>query len=148
MSSEPFWLKKSLDDLSDAEWESLCDGCGRCCMQKLQDADEGDVYFTDVACRLLDRDSCQCSDYGNRFKRVEDCVSLRPLDEQKISWLPPSCAYRRLALGQGLASWHPLVSGDPQTIVTAGISMDGRCRAENEVPVHELPAHIIEWQDL
>ena len=116
-------------------------------MQKLEDADEGDVYFTDVACRLLDRDSCRCNDYSNRFKQVEDCVSLRPLTEQKIGWLPPSCAYRRLALGQGLASWHPLISGDPQTVVAAGISMTGQCKAENEVPVHELPAHIIEWQD-
>lgn len=147
MSSEPFWQQKALHDLSDEEWESLCDGCGRCCMQKLEDADEGDVYFTNVACRMLDRDNCQCSDYPNRFKHVEDCISLRPLTEQKIAWLPPSCAYKRLALGQGLAEWHPLVSGDPQTVIAAGISMSKQCKAENEVPIHELPEHIIEWHD-
>jgi uncharacterized cysteine cluster protein YcgN (CxxCxxCC family) len=146
MTARAFWEAKSLDELSDQEWEALCDGCGRCCLQKLEDADSGDVYFTDVACRLLDRESCRCTDYASRLSQVEDCLSLRPLTQQKIDWLPGSCAYKRLALGEGLAAWHPLISGDPQTVIAAGISVAGQCAAENEVPVHELPMHIIEWR--
>ena len=100
----------------------LCDGCGRCCLHKLRDDDTGALSFTNVACRLLDLHSCQCSDYAHRRRRVPDCVSLTPAEVRAIDWLPPSCAYRRLAEGKDLAWWHPLVSGDPETVHTAGIS--------------------------
>ncbi len=144
---DPFWLHTPLNELSDEQWESLCDGCGRCCLQKLEDTDTGDLHFTDVACRMLDHATCRCSDYANRFAHVEDCLSLRPLTQQIIEWLPKSCAYRRIALGEGLADWHPLVSGDPQSVKNAGISIAGRCVAEEAVPVHELPYHVVSWKD-
>ena len=145
MSDQPFWETKTLDDMSDAEWESLCDGCGRCCLQKLQDEDTDEVHFTDIACKLLDTDSCRCSNYKNRFKEVPDCLSVRPLSEEKISWLPSTCAYRRLASGQELASWHPLISGNALSVVQAGISVSGRCVSETTVPLVEWPSHLITW---
>ena len=111
-----FWETTSLNDMTDAQWESLCDGCGRCCLQKLEDEDSGEVHFTRVSCKLLDTDSCRCTNYSKRFSHVPDCLSLRPLTEEKISWLPDSCAYAKLSLGKPLESWHPLISGDPESV--------------------------------
>jgi uncharacterized cysteine cluster protein YcgN (CxxCxxCC family) len=145
MTDQPFWETKTIDVMSDSEWESLCDGCGRCCLQKLQDEDTDEVHYTDIACKLLDTDSCRCSNYKNRFDEVPDCLSVRPLNEEKISWLPSSCAYRRLASGQKLASWHPLISGNPLSVVQAGISVSGRCVPETTVPLIEWPSHLITW---
>ena len=142
-----FWQEKSLDELSDAEWELLCDGCGRCCLQKLEDEDSGEVRYTSVACELLDGNTCRCKDYGNRFQRVTDCLSVRPLTAQKIAWLPKSCAYRRLAEGRSLAQWHPLISGDPDTVRQAGISVAGYSVPESEVPLAEYHHHVINWVD-
>ncbi len=122
----PFWKTKTLEQMSHDEWESLCDGCGRCCLHKLRDDDTGALSFTNVACRLLDLHSCQCSDYAHRRRKVPDCVALTPAEVRAIDWLPPSCAYRRLAEGKDLAWWHPLVSGDPDTVHEAGISVRGR----------------------
>jgi len=140
-----YWERKSLEEMNEREWESLCDGCGRCCLQKLEDEESGDIHFTRVACRLLDTESCRCTDYAARFRRVDDCLSVRPLDAQKISWLPPSCAYRRLAEGRGLADWHPLLSGDPQSVRQAGISAAGRVVSEEAVPVYAIVEHIVQW---
>lgn len=143
----PFWETKLLEDMSDGEWESLCDGCGRCCLQKLEDEDTGHIEFTRVSCRLLDSHSCRCTDYSNRFQKVSDCLSIKPLTKQKINWLPDSCAYRKLSLGQPLESWHPLISGYPQSVKEAGISVAGQCISETEVPVSEYIYHLIQWEN-
>lgn len=142
-----FWEERSLEELSDVEWESLCDGCGRCCLQKLEDEDTGEVHFTDVACRLLDTAKCRCRHYSTRFKHVEDCLSIRPLTAQKLAWLPESCAYRRLAEGRPLATWHPLISGRASSVQEAGVGVAGRCVSEIDVQVHEMMEHIIVWED-
>ena len=142
-----FWEEKSLDELSDQEWESLCDGCGRCCLQKLEDEDSGEIRYTKVACDLLDGNTCRCTDYPHRFERIADCLSVRPLTAQKINWLPKSCAYRRLAEGRALAPWHPLLSGDPDTVRQAGISVAGLSVPENKVALAEYHLHVINWVD-
>ncbi len=144
-SPVPFWERKSLEQMDSDEWESLCDGCGRCCLHKLEDADSGEVFYTNVACRMFDADSCQCRDYQNRTKHVEDCVVLKPGQTDGLTWLPQSCAYRRLADGKGLEWWHPLVSGDPATVMQAGISVRGRTVAEELVGEDQLQEHIVRW---
>ncbi len=142
-----FWEDKRLDEMSPEEWEALCDGCGRCCLIKLEDEDTNQILTSDVRCRLLDGVSCRCTDYANRKNRVPDCIKLDPDNVRVISWIPKTCAYRRLAEGRGLAWWHPLVSGDPQTVIDAGISVSGRTVAEDEVPENEWENHIADWPD-
>lgn len=145
-AGEPFWKTKRLDDMSQAEWESLCDGCGRCCLHKLIQEDgteHGHLLHTNVACRLLDLHSCACSKYPTRRQHVPDCVSLTPAALREINWLPPTCAYRRLEEGRDLLWWHPLVSGDPETVHTAGVSVRGRAISEREAG--PLEHHIVEW---
>ena len=139
----PFWKTKRLDEMTREEWESLCDGCGRCCLHKLRHDDTGALSFTNVACRLLDLTTCRCGDYVHRRRRVPDCVNLTPQVVAGIDWLPPSCAYRRLNEGRDLAWWHPLVSGDPETVHRAGISVQGRAVGEREAG--PLEHHIVEW---
>ena len=140
-----FWDDKSLEEMSVAEWEALCDGCGRCCLMKLEDEDTGEIYNSDVRCRLLNGDTCKCSDYKNRQSKVKDCIKLTPQNVTEIDWIPKSCAYRRIAEGRGLAWWHPLVSGDARTVVEAGISVSGRVIAETEVAEEDLVDFMIEW---
>ena len=130
---QPFWERKKLAELTAEEWESLCDGCGRCCLKKLQDEATGKVAYTDVACKLLDRDRCRCTSYRRRHQLVPDCVALSPSDARTFDWLPTTCAYRKLAAGKPLDWWHPLVSGDPATVHRAGISVRGRALAEHDV---------------
>ncbi len=120
---KPFWQVKSLEDMSLDEREALCDGCSRCCLQKLEDEDSGQTFFTRVACHLLDADSCRCKDYDNRFDRVTDCTQIYPLTKEKLNWLPSSCAYLKIAKGQALAEWHHLISGDRNTVHLANISI-------------------------
>jgi len=149
MSSDemPFWRRKSLLEMTNSEWESLCDGCGRCCLVKLEDADDpARTYFTDVGCRLLNGETCRCRDYAHRTEKVKDCVRLTPRNVKRIVWLPPTCAYRRLADGHDLYWWHPLVSGDPETVHQAGISVRGRVGAhEDEIAEDELENRIVSW---
>jgi uncharacterized cysteine cluster protein YcgN (CxxCxxCC family) len=142
---QPFWQRKTLTELTDEEWESLCDGCGRCCLKKLQDEDTGKVAYTDVVCKLLDGDRCRCRRYARRHELVPDCVALRAGDDQTFAWLPTTCAYRQLAAGKPLEWWHPLVSGDPDTVHRAGISVRGRTLREADVPADELDTRIIHW---
>jgi uncharacterized protein len=144
--TEPFWRTTSLDEMSDAQWESLCDGCGRCCLVKLEDEDDGEIYVTDIACKLLDHDTCRCRDYGDRHAQVPDCIKLDPAAARGLSWLPPSCAYRLVAEAKDLYWWHPLVSGDPDSIHVAGISVRGRIGAtEDKIPLEEYPFYIVQW---
>ena len=140
-----FWEDKPLAEMSSQEWEALCDGCGRCCLHKLEDEDTAEIFYTRVACRLLDLDSCRCNHYAERLQHVPDCVVVRPDNLDELSWLPRSCAYRRLYEGRGLAKWHPLVSGDPGSVHRAGISVRGRVVPESAVDDADLETHIIKW---
>lgn len=142
----PFWRVKRLEDMSVPEWESLCDGCARCCLVKLEDDDTGDIHYTDLGCTLLDGKACRCRDYANRQQKVADCVKLTPNAVRTLSWLPVTCAYRLVAEGRDLAWWHPLVSGSPDSVHEAGISVRGRVAAnEDDLPIEDWPDHIVKW---
>lgn len=130
MDEAPYWRTKPLEAMSREEWEALCDGCARCCLLKLEDSDTGEVAYTDIACRLLDHGSCRCTRYRRRTRLVPDCVDLTPEKVRRLGWLPSTCAYRLVAEGRDLAWWHPLVSGDPETVHQAGISVRGRVVSE------------------
>lgn len=131
-STRPFWVEKSLQEMDQAEWESLCDGCGRCCLLKLQDFDTGEVSYTSVACRLLDLDKCVCTKYEERRRLVPDCVKLNPNNIAELKWMPATCAYRLLYEGKPLEPWHHLVSGSRETVHEAGISIRHRAISERE----------------
>ncbi|MEO9685246.1 MAG: YcgN family cysteine cluster protein [Tateyamaria sp.] len=140
-----FWEKKSLAQMNDAEWEALCDGCGKCCLNKLEDEDSGEVALTRVACRLLDDASCRCAHYDNRHQFVPDCIVLKPSNiESHLYWMPQTCAYRLLHEGKPLAEWHPLVSGSPETVHEAGVSMRDQTVSEYDVADDDWEDHIIE----
>ena len=141
----PFWKTKRLEELSPGEWESLCDGCGLCCLNKLEDWDTGEVVFTSVACRLLDGDTCRCSDYPNRQKTVPDCIQLTSKGVHDIGWLPPTCGYRLVRDGEDLYWWHHLVSGDRDTVHQAGISAQGRTVSETQVNVEDFEDYLVDW---
>lgn len=139
----PFWETKPLTALSHEEWESLCDGCGQCCLLKVEDEDTGGIYLTRLGCKLLDTKTCQCRDYPNRKKKVPDCLSIGPDDIARLSWLPKTCAYRTLAEGRALEWWHPLLSGDPETVHEAGISVRGWARSEKGIKPSAIARYII-----
>lgn len=143
--SNPFWESKTLDEMTDEEWESLCDGCGKCCLRKIEEED-GSYSFTNVACRLLDVESGQCKHYENRKRFVTDCVKLRPDDAGMLKWLPVTCAYVALAAGEGLPPFHPLVTGDKDSVHKVGMSVCGRCISEDDAGF--LDHHIVDWDDL
>ena len=126
MAGEPFWRRKTLEQMTAREWESLCDGCGLCCLVRFEDEESGDIIPTRVHCRLFDAELCRCKDYAQRHRHVPDCIKLTPHNIEALEWMPKSCAYRRLHEGRGLAWWHPLVSGDPETVHQAGVSVRGQ----------------------
>lgn len=141
--SQPFWRTKALEDLDPREWESLCDGCGRCCLLKLEDDETGQLHHTRLACRLLDIGSCRCRDYHNRHAKVSDCIRIDAAAVRSLGWLPPTCGYRLVAEGKDLLWWHPLMSGDPDTVHTAGISVRGLARSETGVRERDFERYII-----
>ena len=142
VNAPPFWKTKSLSDMSRAEWESLCDSCGRCCLNKLEDEDTGRYLYTRAACKLLDLQTCRCTDYANRQAKVPDCVALTPENVGSLGWLPATCAYRLLDEGKSLPWWHPLVSGRAETVAEAGITVAGEAYSEEGITVDELVDHL------
>jgi uncharacterized protein len=146
MAGGKYWLDKSLEEMSRREWEGLCDGCARCCLVKLEDEDTGEIHYTDVGCTLLDGATCQCRDYTNRQKKVADCVRLTAKTVRDLNWLPTTCAYRLVADGQDLPEWHPLVSGDPESVHRAGISVRKRISAsEDDLDPEQIVERIVRW---
>ncbi len=143
--STRFWEHKTLEQLNSDEWESLCDGCGKCCLHKLEDEDTGEVYYTCVACRYLDVNKGGCRSYANRLSLVPECVHLQPKDVAQFHWLPQTCAYRLVAEGRPLYDWHPLISGDRDSVVRAGESVRGRVIEERRVDVDDLEDYIVHW---
>lgn len=141
-SPKPFWKAKRLSEMTRAEWEQLCDGCGRCCLNKLEDEDTGEFLYTRAACKLLDITTCKCNDYQNRHQRVSDCVALTPENVGSLGWLPATCAYRLLDEGKTLPWWHPLVSGRADTVKEAGINVSADAYSEEGISVDDLVDHI------
>lgn len=141
--TRPFWKRKTLDQLDQGEWESLCDGCGLCCLQKLEDEDDGSVYYTRIACKLLDLKTCKCTRYAERKQFVADCIQLTPGQADEFKWLPPTCGYRLISEGKNLPLWHPLVSGDESAVHDAGISQSGRMLSETQVAEEDWEDYMI-----
>ncbi|MEO9862546.1 MAG: YcgN family cysteine cluster protein [Yoonia sp.] len=143
--ADRFWETKKLDQMNKAEWEAVCDGCGKCCLNKLEDEDSGEVALTRVACRLLDNETCLCTQYPIRHQFVPECIVLTPKTlEDNMYWLPRTCGYRLLSEGRGLYDWHPLIAGNSTAIHEAGVTMQGRTVPEFEVDEDDWEDHIIE----
>ncbi|MGZ8193335.1 MAG: YcgN family cysteine cluster protein [Methylobacter sp.] len=140
-----FWKTKKLHDMTAQEWESLCDGCGKCCLHKLEDEDTGEIFFTSVVCNLIDLKTCRCTRYSERTRLVPECLDLKQHDFAEFNWLPATCAYRLLSDGKELPVWHPLVSGSAESVKEAGVSISSYAMKESEID--DLEDHIIEWLD-
>ncbi len=140
-----FWKEKTLDEMTTEEWESLCDHCGKCCLNKLEDEETGRIYYTSVACELIDLETCSCTRYAQRCTLVPDCLDLKQHDFKDFNWLPGTCAYKLLADGEDLPHWHPLVSGNPESVWEAGVAIGSYAMKESEVD--DLEEHIITWLD-
>ncbi len=141
----PFWERKSLAEMSSEEWESLCDGCGKCCLHKLEDADTGMIHYTRVVCRYLDQAKCRCTVYPRRKKLVPDCIELTPEEAGSLHWMPSTCAYRLLAEGKSLPIWHPLINGSRKAMIAAGHTITGRVISEDFVHEDGFEEHIVHW---
>lgn len=139
-----FWQRKSLEEMNTEEWESLCDGCGQCCLHKLEDEDTSEILYTRVACRFL-QDDCSCPIYYERQKHVPECLNLKPEHVAQFEWLPPTCAYRLIYEGKPLYDWHPLISGDKGSVAQAGYSVAGLAISEEHVHEDGWDEHIIQW---
>lgn len=140
-----YWKTKNMAEMSPSEWENLCDGCGKCCCIRLEDEDTQDIYVTDVTCKLFNPDTCQCTDYPNRSKKVPDCVTLTPTNVDQLYWMPQTCAYRLIAEGKDLPEWHHLVSGSRDTIHEVGMSVQNAVTCETQVDEDDLPHRIVIW---
>ncbi|NOR69351.1 MAG: YcgN family cysteine cluster protein [Methylomarinum sp.] len=140
-----FWETKKLSEMTTKEWESICDGCGKCCLNKLEDEDTGEIFFTSVVCNLIDLDTCRCTRYLERTTLILECLDLKQHDFSEYNWLPSTCAYRLLTDGKELPSWHPLVSGDQESVKDAGVAISSFAMKESDVD--DLEDHIIEWLD-
>lgn len=138
-----FWETTPLSTMSPEQWESLCDGCAKCCLEKFEEEETGDIIYSRVACALLDLDTCRCSDYADRARRMPDCITLTPAALAYSRWLPETCAYRLLAEKKPLPSWHPLITGDPDSVLEAGQSLYGR--AIKPGPKTDPLMHLIDW---
>jgi uncharacterized protein len=145
MATRPFWETKRLAAMTAAEWESLCDGCGLCCLVRFEDEDTGEVIPTRVHCRLFDPDRCTCKDYANRKTHVPDCIKLTPHNIDALEWMPKSCAYRRIHEGRGLPDWHPLITGDPESVHEAGVSVRGQTISEDSLDDPEDALDFAAW---
>lgn len=145
--TEPFWKTKSLTQMSAQEWESLCDGCGLCCVIRFEDEVSGDIIPTRVHCKLFDSTACACSNYVERKFHVPDCIKLTPHNIEALEWMPKSCAYRRLHEGKDLPRWHPLVTGDPESVHAAGVSVRGKTIDETSLadPEDAIDFEAPEW---
>ncbi|MCP4183348.1 MAG: YcgN family cysteine cluster protein [Hyphomicrobiales bacterium] len=145
-TTEPnYWQITELSKMTDCQWEGLCDGCARCCLNKLEDWDTGEIYWTNVACELLDCETCRCKDYENRQISMPDCILLTQDKISELSWLPPTCAYRLVSESQDLPGWHPLISGRAESVHEAGVSVRGRAVPENNIKPEQLEDHIVDW---
>ncbi|MGE3303363.1 MAG: YcgN family cysteine cluster protein [Hyphomonadaceae bacterium] len=144
---EPFWKTKTLPEMTEAEWESLCDRCGKCCLIGLEDADTGEIHLTDVACDLFDSARCACGDYANRKQKVPDCVKLTPETVGELTWLPKTCAYRLVHEKRELFWWHPLISGDPESVHRANVSVRGKTRPQGKLRTRHLIKRITRWPE-
>ncbi|MCC7268466.1 MAG: YcgN family cysteine cluster protein [Caulobacteraceae bacterium] len=144
-ADSPFWHSKSLSEMNKAEWESLCDGCGLCCLVRFEDEETGEVIPTRVHCKLFDSALCRCTDYANRKRHVPDCIKLTPGNIEALEWMPKSCAYRRIHEGRDLAWWHPLVSGDRETVHQAGVSVRGETVSEASLAEPEDALDFAAW---
>ena len=138
-----FWKNKKLTEMTTEEWESLCDGCGKCCLHKLEDEDTGKIFFTNVACKLINLNTCRCTRYNERTQLIAACLDLKQYDFTQYNWLPATCAYRLLNEGKELPAWHPLLSGSTARVKKAGISINSY--AIKESATMNLEDHIIEW---
>lgn len=145
-NQEPFWVTTSLLDMDREQWESICDGCAKCCLQQLEDEDTNQLVFTDVACDLLDSNSCRCSDYQQRSVRVPECMTLTPDNVRECAaFAPPSCAYRLLVEGQPLPTWHHLVSGRKESVHESGNSVANRVRKLSDIDLEDLEDYVVDW---
>lgn len=147
MTALQFWKTKKLEEMTREEWESLCDGCGKCCLFRLQDEETEEVYTTNVICRLFNEKDCTCSAYQERSKLVPTCLVLDPKLIQELNWMPITCAYRLLAEGKDLPWWHPLVSGDRNTVHQVGVSVKGKVEFEQDIDMDDLEDHMVDWFD-
>jgi len=144
-TNPPFWKTKNMAEMSQEEWESLCDSCGKCCCIRLEDEDDGSIYITDVACKLFNPETCRCGDYENRSKLVPDCVTLTPVNVDQLHWMPQTCAYRLVSEGKDLPDYHHLISGSYNTIHEAGMSVQNAVASEELVEEDEVHRRIVIW---
>ena len=146
MPLEPeFWKKKPLEELTAAEWEALCDGCGKCCLFKLIEPGEEKARFTNVTCRYMDLETCRCTDYDHRHENVPECLIVTPQLAREANWLPKTCAYRLVARGLELPWWHPLRSGNAKSVILAGQSVFGKVVSEEDVDLDDLEDMVVDW---